>query len=85
MKLADNWRTWHKRWSVRLNLLGSALISVLVASPDAAMAAWRMMPDELRIAIPSQYMPLLAVGLLVLSALSQLIRQERLHPPKADE
>lgn len=82
--LVDNWHTWHKRWSVWLGSLGAVATALLVALPDAAKMAWLAMPDDLRIAIPSAYMPLLGVGLFVLSMLAQLIRQQKLQPKELE-
>ena len=85
MKLVDNWRTWHKRWSVWLGTLGTAIVSLLVAWPDAAIKAWAILPAELRAAIPSKYMPLIGVAVFVVSMLAQLVQQKKLQKPGGDD
>lgn len=84
MNLVHNWKTWPKRWSVQLGIVGATLTGWLIAAPDAAKAAWLMMPDDLRIAIPSKLTPLIGVVLFALSMLAQLIRQRKLNPPDGD-
>jgi hypothetical protein len=82
MKLVDNWRTWHRRWSVWIGSIGTILTTLLVALPDAARTAWTFLPDDLRAAVPPAYLPLIGVGLFVVSMLAQLVRQCSLNPPE---
>jgi len=79
MKLVENWRTWHKRWSVWLGAFGSTVTSLFLLWPDAAQTAWNMLPPDLRSAIPPKYTPLIGVGIFVLSMLAQLIKQQKLQ------
>lgn len=83
-RIVEDWKTWPRRWSVQLNAAGSALLAWLVASPDAAFAAWHALPDDLRAVIPSRMMPLIALALFALSAFAQLVKQQKLKPPPTE-
>ncbi|MDB6061575.1 MAG: hypothetical protein JWM78_1678 [Verrucomicrobiaceae bacterium] len=76
--IIENWRDLPRRWSMRLGLAGSLIASYLIASPDAAITAWNLLPPELRGAIPQKYMPLIGTALFGLSLLAQLFKQKKL-------
>lgn len=78
-ELIENWRQCWRFWSVRLAAVGTALTGLLIAFPDAALYAWALMPVEFKAAIPPQYMPLIGVGVFVLSIVARLIRQDSLR------
>lgn len=62
MKLVDEWRNAWRWWSVQLNVLGSALLSALLAFPDIAQQIWLGLPDEMKALLPHNvafYVPLL--------------------------
>ncbi|WCF59062.1 holin [Pseudomonas phage UF_RH5] len=80
-ELIEDWRNWWRFWSVRLAAVGTAVTGVLIAFPDAALAAWAILPEEFKSAIPPQYMPLIGVGVFALSIVARLIRQEKLKGP----
>lgn len=81
LKLVDDWKTWPRRWSVWLGTMGSALVTLLIAWPDAAITAWNLLPADLRALIPPKYTPLIGVGIFVLSMFAQMIKQQKLQPP----
>ncbi len=85
MKLVENWRTWHKRWSVWLGTVGTTITSIMVLAPDAAQTAWNKLPIELHNAIPAKYVTAIGIGIFVLSMLAQLLKQKNLaEPPTSD-
>lgn len=75
--LIDDWRLFWRFWSVRLGIIGTAITGVLVASPDAALYAWNMLPPDLKAAIPERYVPLIGVGVFVLSMFARVVKQKR--------
>lgn len=79
MKLVDGWNKFYKYWSIRLGALGAAIVSVLVAFPDIALHAWAALPDDLKSVIPPNYMPLIGVGIFVMSMVAKFIPQNKLH------
>ena len=44
MKLIPEWRVAWKFWSVQLAALGTLVTGVLISFPDAALAAWALLP-----------------------------------------
>lgn len=61
-RLIEDWRKAYKLWSVRLSLLGGAL-----------MAAWPTIPQDIRDDIPGQRW--IACGMFALVILSRLVAQ----------
>lgn len=78
MKPIDNWRKWYRLWSIRLGAIGASLTTLLIASPDAVLYAWNLLPMDLRAAIPPQYVPLIGVFIFVMSMVARLVKQESL-------
>lgn len=85
MKLIENWRECWRCWSTRLAILGTAITSVLLAFPEAALSVWAIMPVEFKNAIPAQYMPFIGIGVFALSIVARLIKQEGLENAKREE
>lgn len=84
-ELIENWRECWRFWSVRLAAVGTAITGLLVAFPDAALAAWAILPHELKSSIPPQYMPLIGVVVFALSIVARLVKQKNLHKGPKDE
>ena len=78
MKLVDGWRKWYKFWSTRLGIIGTAIASVLIASPNLALDLWSNLPAEFKALIPPNYMPMIGVALFIVSMISKFIVQEKL-------
>lgn len=79
MKLIEGWQKFYKLWSIRLGALGAGVVSILVAFPDVALNAWAIMPADLKAFIPPNYMPLIGVGIFVMSMLVKFIPQNKLR------
>lgn len=78
MKLVDDAKVWWKLWSIRLGALGTALTGLLIASPEAVLFAWNLLPQDLRAAIPPQYVPFIGVFIMGMSVVARLVKQEKL-------
>ncbi len=85
MKLVEDAKVWWKLWSIRLGALGTALTTLLIASPDAMLFAWNLLPMDLRASIPPQYVPLIGVFIFVMSMAARLIKQEKLTKVKHED
>lgn len=81
IRFVDDVRKFWRWWSIRLGLLGTTLTGILIAWPDAALQAWNLLPGELRATIPPKYMPLIGVGVFVLSMVARTIQQQKLQNP----
>ena len=79
IKLIDDVQNYWRFLSVRLGILGTALTSLLVAYPDAALYAWGAMPEDLKQYIPAKYMPFIGISIFVLALISRGIKQNGLR------
>jgi hypothetical protein len=79
MTLIAEWRKFYKFWSIQLGVIGTAITGYLIASPEAALFAWGLMPADLKEAIPPQFTPLIGVFVFVASMLARLVKQKKLH------
>ncbi len=86
-ELIEDWRECWRFWSVRLSLLGSALLSAFFAFPDAMIHAWNMIPGELKAYISAEYAKWIPVALIVSGVLARIVKQKGLrndNEPTAD-
>lgn len=81
ISLIDNWKMWWKFWSIRFGILGAFAVSF----PDMIIQTWASLPSHIRDIIPEQYIPHIGTGLLVLSLVSRIIKQEKLHTDAKEE
>lgn len=79
IRLIAYWREWWKLWSLRLGALGTAVSGILIASPDAALYVWNLMPSDLKATIPPDYTPFIGVFIFVMSMFARLVKQEKLN------
>jgi len=79
IRLIENWQDCYKFWSLQLSTLGTVIVGLFVAYPEAAIYTWSLMPGEFKASIPAQFMPLIGVSVLVLSIIARVVRQESLR------
>lgn len=79
MKLIQGWKKWHKFWSTRIGLAGTAVTTFLIANPDIANILWQNLPAEIKASIPPQYMPLIGVAIFVVSLVAKFVAQPKLQ------
>ena len=85
LKLIDEWRLCFRFWSVRLSLIGSALLSGLFAFPEAMFQVWNLVPVELRAYLPDTLARWIPIVIIVLGVAARLIKQEGLRNAKRNE
>ena len=73
--LISNWKKCYKFWSVKLALLGSIITSVFITLPESALYIWNNFPEDLKQAIPKEYIPLIGVFVFVLSIVGRVLKQ----------
>lgn len=79
MQLIEDWKESYKFWSVRLGLVGTALVSLFLSAPEAALYAWSSLPSELKSVLPPEVVKYSGVVILLLSFFARLIRQNSLE------
>lgn len=76
LKLIDEAKQWYKFWSVRLGAIGTAIVGIFTAFPEAAIHAWAILPAEMKKAIPPDYMPLIGVLVFVCAIFAVFVKQD---------
>ncbi|MGZ8311712.1 MAG: DUF7940 domain-containing protein [Allosphingosinicella sp.] len=78
MKVIEEWRGAWRFWSVRLNLLGLALIAA-----EQALPLWGFVPPEARALLPRWLAAGLPLACFALATLARIIRQEKLDAERS--
>lgn len=79
MKPIHNWRDGWRFWSVRIQVAGLFLITLLESIPETVYTAWEALPPELHNAIPEGAIKWVAYITLLGSIVARMIRQDSLH------
>lgn len=85
IELIEGWRKWYKLWSVRLVILGTTLTGWFLASPDAFLNVWLMLPPELKAVLPPDVIKYVPIFILASGTLSRLVKQKKLPQVNTDE
>lgn len=79
LKLIENARDWWKMWSVRLMGIGTALQALLGWWPEAGLALWNSMPNEVKMLLPQSIVMTLPLGFFIAAMVARVIKQEKLE------
>ena len=77
LRLVDDWRSWHRWGSMRLNLIATGVIAYVLANPAQLVAICTALPEPMRV-------PFAILSALGLGALVALARLTRIEKEKAD-
>lgn len=80
-ELIPDWKKAWRFWSMRLAALGTAITSLLILWPDAALQAWNLLPQDLKSVLPERMVPIIGVGIFILSMVARVINQPKLNTP----
>jgi len=76
--LISNWKDWWRMWSIRLSVLGTAVLIFFEGFPDVAFSVWASIPDDLKSVLPVEFAKYLGYGLIAASWVARTIRQFKL-------
>lgn len=79
MTLIPDWRNWWRFWSIRLQLAGVFILSLLEGLPDAAIATLAVLPPDIRAQINPEHIRYIGYAILTTGIIARLIRQPKLH------
>ena len=79
MKLIPQWREWHRFWSVRLQLLGAAILTLALETPNALLTVWSMVPADLRAELPEGTGKWIGIAVIALGIIARLVQQPSLN------
>lgn len=71
----EDWHQAWRFWSVRLAAAGGALQALLAWWPDAALALWNSMPDEVKGLLPQGAVMTLPLLFFAASIVARVIKQ----------
>lgn len=77
--IVSNWREVLRHWSLWLGSVGTALVGWFMAAPESAIAAWAMLPPDLKSNLPPQLVGMFGLSLFVLSLTAKFINQRKLR------
>lgn len=78
MKLVNNARDWSKWWSVRLSVIGGALLTLAEGFPHALATTVNALPTEITETIPDGLLKVIGIVCILASPLARVVKQSRL-------
>jgi hypothetical protein len=82
MKLIEGWRKAYKFKSLQLGVIGTAITTVFLAAPEAALHAWALMPEDVKTRLPPDVIKFLGVFILGSSFIARIVKQPKIHGEK---
>lgn len=78
LEFVSHARLLWKTWSIWLGSLGTTLTAICYAFPDAAIAAWSYLPDDVKSTLPPSVVSFIGPFLMFMGLLSQFVKQHKL-------
>ena len=78
MKLVDDSRNWSKWWSVRLSIIGGALLTLAEGFPHALATVINTLPHSVTESIPDGLIKVIGILCVLASPIARVIKQSRL-------
>jgi len=78
MKLVENSKDWSKWWSVRLSIIGGALLTLLEAFPNAVATVISVLPEQITTQVGDEILRVIAIICIVASPVARVIKQSKL-------
>src|SRR5690606_19647404 len=85
MQLIPQWRLWWRLWSVRLPLIGLAVLAFFLELPDVALSVWLALPADLKSYLPPDFGKYLGYAIILGTPIARVIRQRRLDAAARDQ
>lgn len=81
VQLVDNWKSFHRFWSIRLGALGSIVTGVFIAWPDCLLQMFQSMPPDIRMLVHPKTLQYIGLFLFLMAMLSRVIKQRAVEQP----
>ena len=75
MKLVDDARDWSKWWSVRLSIIGGALLTLAEGFPHALATIYSTLPTSITGTLPDGLIKVIGIICVVASPIARVIKQ----------
>lgn len=79
MKLVPDWKLMWRSWSVRLNAIGLAVMSLIWFDPSIALMLLNAMPSGVRAILPANAVTLASVLIYGAAILARIVHQPKLE------
>jgi hypothetical protein len=79
MKLVDDSKDWSKWWSVRLSIIGGALLTFLEIYPNAVGTIVQTLPQDIRGRIDPEIFRVIGIICVLASPIARVIKQTKLE------
>ena len=79
MKLVADARDWSKWWSVRLSILGGALLTFLEIYPNAVGTIVQALPSEIKSRVDPEIFRVIGILCVLASPIARVIKQSKLE------
>ena len=81
MKLVENSKDWSKWWSVRLSIIGGAILTLLEAFPNVVSEIIQILPDAITQAVGTDILKVIGIVCIIASPIARVIKQAKLDKP----
>jgi hypothetical protein len=78
LELIEEWKKAYRFWSVRLSLIGSAILSAFFAFPEAMIDVWNSIPGDLKTYFPAEWAKWIPIAIIIAGVLARLFKQKKL-------
>jgi predicted benzoate:H+ symporter BenE len=78
MKLVDDAKDWSKWWSVRLSILGGAILTFMDGFPNALSTVVNTLPHSVTSNIDADILRFIGIACIIASPIARVIKQSRL-------
>ena len=78
MKLVENSQNWSKWWSIRLSIIGGAILTLVEAFPNAVATVIQTLPDSITTQVGDEILRVIAIICIVASPVARVIKQSKL-------
>ena len=85
MKLVADSKNWSKWWSVRLSIVGGALLTLAEGFPHALSTIYSVLPNEVTQAVPDSVFKVIGILCVIASPIARVIKQFPDADNKADQ
>ena len=76
--LVENAKDWSKWWSVRLSIIGGAILTLLEAFPNAVATVISVLPEQVTTQVGDEILRFIAIICIVASPIARVIKQSKL-------
>jgi hypothetical protein len=78
MKLVNDARNWSKWWSVRLSVIGGAILTFVDGFPHALATVINALPHSVTSQVDADILRFIGICCVILSPIARVIKQQRL-------